>query len=98
MGLFFNLFLGIVHLLLLAIDLAGLLVIVHLVCSWWQNRILVAVDKVGEPLVSALTSMTDRLWNKYFKYRPSARGKLVILLLLLAGVRVFVVSLYRLIT
>jgi len=61
MSLFGALFLSLAHLIGLALDIVGFFLIVRIVSHRWRIRSLLAMDRVGQPLVDPLVDATDRL-------------------------------------
>lgn len=92
MGLLTNLILGLVHLLLVAVDLLFVLLLARMLSYRWHSRWLTAVNEAGKPCVDWLTEHIERTLGRVSQKARSERivlfiGMLAISLLrlLLAG-------------
>jgi hypothetical protein len=94
MGIIPNLVVGVVSLVMVAIDVAIVLVLVRLAASQWHNRLLTAIDVAGRPVTGELIRMTDRLWAwMQCSRRLSEKGKLLMATGILLVVRLMAASL-----
>lgn len=83
MGILAYLLAAAVHLLAVAVDLAVLLLLAHLLAGWRAWRPLVAIDRVGAPLVDYLAERADHLWRRVApNHWLSDRQKVALLLAL----------------
>ena len=88
MGIMEPAFVFFLHLAAVFLDMLLVLILVRILRRRWSNRLLVAIDTAGVPLVGALTDMAERLWLRFgTRERLSKNGKLVVVLLLLFLVR-----------
>jgi hypothetical protein len=94
MGIIPNLVMGVVSLIMVAIDVAVVLVLVRLATSRWHNRLLTAMDVAGRPFVDELAVQVDRLWA-WLRTAPrlSTRGRLLAALGMLMVLRLVLASL-----
>jgi len=94
MGIIPHLLAAAANLVMVAIDVAIVLVLVRLAASRWHNRLLTAIDVAGRPVTGELVHMTDRLWAwMQCSRRLSEKGKLVVATGVLLVARLMVASL-----
>jgi hypothetical protein len=93
MGLFANLVLGSVHLLLAAADVLFLLLLARILGYRWQPAWLTAINSAGKPLVDCFTSHIERRLDRLGLKVPSERTVLFVGMLALSAVRILVVLL-----
>jgi len=96
MGLFINLFVGLVHLVAVILDITFVFTVAQILSLWWPRPLLLAFANAGRPFIDGLIQRLriDRIRRG----RPglSERKRLALLLLLVCLVRLalgFVVSL-----
>jgi hypothetical protein len=94
MGIIPHLLATAASLVMVAIDVAIVLVLVRLAASRWHNRLLTAMDVAGRPFVDELAVQVDRLcaWLRTAP-RLSTRGRLLAALGMLMVLRLVLVSL-----
>ena len=94
MGIIPHLLAAAASLVMVALDVAIMLVLVRLAASRWRNRLLTALDVAGRPVTGELVRMTDRLWAwMQCSRRLSEKGKLLMATGVLLVVRLMVASL-----
>jgi hypothetical protein len=73
MGLFTNLVLGLVHLLLVAVDLLFVLLLARMLSFRWHTRWLAAINTAGQPYLDWLTRQIERTLGHVGQRAPSER-------------------------
>lgn len=81
MGLLTNLLLGLIHLLLVAIDILFLLLLATMLSYRWQPPWLTALCSAGRPVVGWLTRHLERGFHYLGRQVPSERTVLFIAIL-----------------
>ena len=95
MGLLMYMITAAVNLIIVAIDLAVLLIIVRLLNHWRPNKILTIIDKSAKSLVDALMDMADRVWTAAkFNRQLSDKGKLLLALSIITTGRFLIIQTY----
>jgi hypothetical protein len=87
------LMLGCLYFICIGIDIAIFFVEIRLILLWKNISCLVPFDQAGKPLIEALTRQASRLLKT--KRSLSQRGKLIIILLAFALIRIVLVAIYR---
>lgn len=77
-GLFEHLVMSLIYLAIIATDIMCFFLLVHIVAMRWPQRIVVALDQIGSPLVETLTNATREALP-----RSSEKGRLLLLASLL---------------
>ena len=93
MGLFTNLVLGLVHLLLAAADVLFLLLLARMLSYRWQPAWLTAINSAGKPVVDWFTSHIERGLDRLGLRAPFERTVLFVGMLALSTIRILVVLL-----
>ena len=94
MGIIPHMLAAAASLVIVAIDVAVVLVLVRLAASRWHNKLLTAIDVAGRPVTGEIVRMTDRLWAwMQCSRRLSEKGKLLMATGVLLVVRLMVASL-----
>ena len=87
------LMLGVLYFICIGIDIAIFFVEIRLILLWKNVNWLVPFDQAGKPLIEALTRQSCRLLKT--KRPLSQRGKLIIILLAFALIRIVLGAIYR---
>ncbi len=95
MGLFAYILAALANLLLMAVDLATLLVLARWFCMRSQNRWAQAVNTATAPAVDAILLAVDRFWATLRPTKTlSARGKLTLAMIMLVGLRIMLMPVW----
>jgi len=94
MGIFINLMLSVLHLLLIFIDVLFFFIFARILCYRWEFSWLRALNSIGKPLVDWFTSYIERAINRINNKTYSQKALLVIGMLTLMFARFFLVALF----
>lgn len=90
MSLMHLLFLAFVPIVLVVMDVAFLLLLIRILRQWSSNKMLVAFDQAGAPIVDKCCEITGRAWTSLGLPPLSTKGCLLITVLDLMISRWFV--------
>jgi hypothetical protein len=93
MGIFTNLLLGLVRVVVTGMDIVCFLILAHVLCYRLNYSWLNAIDSVGKPVVDWFTTYLQKVISLISRKYLSQRELLVIGILLLMFVRIFLVAL-----
>lgn len=85
MGLLEHLVASLVHLVVIGIDVVGFFLVVRLLVIRWPKRLLLALDRVGKPVVQLLVGAVIRV-SPVRQMNPYRRREMLCLSVLLLGV------------
>jgi len=94
MGLFTNLILSLIHVLLIAIDLMLFFLLAKILTYKWQNSLLTAFNSVGKPVVDWFTNYLEKGVHHLSSKTYSQKMLLVIGMLVLMFARLMLVALF----
>jgi len=95
MGLFGNILLAAIHLLLIFIDILFFLTFLRLVSYRWRPRWLIAINSSGKPAVDWLTGYIEKGLKHFSKNTFPERTVLLIGMLTLMFMRFFLVTIFN---
>ena len=83
MGIFTLLLRAVLYLTAIAIDITLVFLVVHLLCRRWPRGLLLALDKVGMPVVQHVKGTTGRFWASVQPSRQLSERKQLLLAVLI---------------
>jgi len=94
MGLFSNLIMSLIHLLLIATDIIFFFLVTTLLCHKWRTSWLIAFNSIGKPLVDWFTGYIQKTTSHITDKTFSQRALLVVGMLALVFIRFLLVALF----
>jgi len=95
MGLFANIFISLIHLVIMAIDILSFFVLAHLLSYKWHYQWLQAFDAIGKPLVEWYSDVTKTVINRLTRKVNSNQALLAWGLLFLAIIRLILTGFFN---
>lgn len=96
MAIYNRLFLAILNFICVGINVTAFFLVIRAVMSWKEVSLLKPFNDAGKALVDTYTEMIDRLWSLIAQRHLALKGKLLIGLVLLEGIRIFITGFARL--